>query len=108
MRKHILLAVSMLIVVVSQALAHHAFSAEFDADKPVELRGTVSKVEWVNPHSWIYLDVKGPNGKVVTWAFELGTPNSLFRHGWKKDSVPNGIELLIRGYRAKNGKPLAN
>jgi hypothetical protein len=88
--------------------AHHAFAAEFDANQPIELRGTLTKVEWVNPHSWLYLEVKGPDGKVVTWALELGPPNALFRRGWTKDTVQSGAELLVRGFRAKSGKAVAN
>jgi hypothetical protein len=89
-------------------LAHHAFTAEFDATKPVTLRGTVTKMEWVNPHSWIHLDVKGPDGKVETWAIEAGAPNAMFRRGWNKNSIPVGIEIVVEGYRAKNGKNIAN
>jgi hypothetical protein len=89
-------------------LAHHAFTAEFDASKPVTLRGTVTKMEWVNPHSWIHLDVKGPDGKVETWAIEAGAPNAMFRRGWNKNSIPVGIEIVVEGYRAKNGKNIAN
>jgi hypothetical protein len=89
-------------------LAHHAFTAEFDASKPVTLRGVVTKMEWVNPHSWIHLDVKGPDGKVETWAIEAGAPNAMFRRGWNKNSIPVGIEIVVEGYRAKNGKNIAN
>lgn len=88
--------------------AHHAFTAEFDATKPVTLRGTVTKMEWVNPHSWIHLDVKKPDGTVETWAVEAGAPNAMFRRGWNKNSIPVGIEVVIEGYRAKNGKNIAN
>jgi hypothetical protein len=88
--------------------AHHAFTAEFDANQPVLLRGVVTKVEWVNPHSWIHMDVKDSDGRVVNWAFELGAPNALFRRGWRKDSVGPGIELVITGYRGKSGRPIAN
>lgn len=90
------------------ALAHHAFTAEFDATKPVKLRGTVTKMEWVNPHSWIYVDVKTDDGKVEPWAVEAGAPNAMFRRGWNKNSIPVGIEVVIDGYRAKNGKNIAN
>jgi len=88
--------------------AHHAFAAEFDADRPVKVRGTITKMEWVNPHSWLYVDVKGPDGKVVNWAFELGPVNSLYRRGWTKHSVPPGIEVVVEGYAAKNGQAKAN
>lgn len=88
--------------------AHHSFAAEFDIGKPVNVHGTVTKVDWVNPHSWIYVDVKGVDGNVTNWHFELGSPNALFRLGWKKDAVPQGIEVDISGYRAKTGEPIAN
>jgi hypothetical protein len=71
-------------------LAHHAFAAEFDATRPVKLRGTVTKMEWINPHSWIYIDVKGPDGKVVNWMVEAGAPNALLRRGFTKGSLPEG------------------
>ena len=88
--------------------AHHAFAAEFDVEKPVKVRGTVTKVEWVNPHAWIYVDVREADGKVVNWHFELGPPNALFRLGWKKDSVPVGTEVEIAGFRAKSGEMVGN
>ena len=105
------LAVLAAMVVAASAVpvvAHHSFAAEFDATKPVTLRGTVTKMEWVNPHSWIHLDVKGPDGKVETWAIEAGAPNAMFRRGWNKNSIPVGIEIVVEGYRAKNGKNIAN
>lgn len=88
--------------------AHHAFAAEFDVNQPVKVHGTVTKVEWVNPHAWLYVDVKGADGKVVNWHFELGPPNALFRLGWKKDAIPAGLEVDISGYRAKNGENVGN
>jgi hypothetical protein len=89
--------------------AHHAFSAEFDANQPVTLKGAVTKVEWINPHSWLYIDVKDPtNGKVVSWKIEMGAPNQLLRRGWNKNSLPAGTEVLVEGYRAKNGSDIAN
>ena len=92
----------------SAVVAHHAFSAEFDAQKPIVLRGTVTKTEWINPHSWIHVDVKGTDGKVVSWAIECGAPNSLLRRGLNKTSIPAGTELVIDGFRAKDGSPTAN
>jgi uncharacterized protein DUF6152 len=88
--------------------AHHAFSAEFDASQPIVLKRTVSKAEWVNPHSWVYLDVKDEAGKVTTWAIECGAPNALLRRGWNKNSLPIGSEIVVDGFRAKNGSPTAN
>ena len=89
--------------------AHHAFSAEFDANNPVVLKGAVSKVEWINPHSWLYIDVKDQKtGKVVAWKIEMGAPNQLLRRGWNKGSLPVGTEVIVEGYRAKNGSDIAN
>lgn len=101
-------ATGALFVMVGSLGAHHAFTAEFDANRPIKVRGTVTRMEWVNPHSWLYLDVKEPDGRVVNWAFELGAVNGLFRRGWRKDSVPYGIELVVEGFRSKSGKPIAN
>jgi hypothetical protein len=88
--------------------AHHAFTAEFDATKPVKLEGPVTKVEWVNPHVWIYLDVKQANGKVENWGVEGGAPNALMRRGFRKASLPVGTVVMIEGYQAKGGKLMAN
>ena len=88
--------------------AHHAFAAEFDANKPVSLKGTVTKMEWVNPHTWLHLDVKKPDGTVENWAIEAGTPNVLFRRGFTKDSLPPGTEVVVDGYQAKDGSHRAN
>ena len=90
------------------ALAHHAFSAEFDVDKPVTLRGTVTRMEWINPHSWIHIDVKRPDGTAEKWMIEGGSPSTLVRRGWTKQSIVPGQEILIEGYQAKSGKLLAN
>jgi len=83
--------------------AHHAFSAEFDVNKPLKLHGPVTKWELINPHSWIYLDVKGSDGEVTNWMVEGGSPNSLFRLGFTKDSLPPGTEIVVDGYQAKDG-----
>jgi hypothetical protein len=90
------------------AAAHHAFAAEFDVNKPVSVKGTITKVEWVNPHAWLYVDVKDADGTVVNWHFELGPPNALFRLGWKKDAIPAGTEVTITGFRAKGQDAVAN
>ena len=104
----IVVAVFSLLLAAAPVAAHHAFAAEFDVNQPVKVKGTLTKVEWVNPHAWIYVDVKGADGKVVNWHFELGPPNALFRLGWKKDSIPTGIEVEITGYRAKSAEAVAN
>jgi len=97
-----------LLLAAMPAAAHHAFAAEFDSDRPVKVRGTITKIEWVNPHAWIYVDVKSPDGKVVNWHFELGPPNALFRLGWRKDAIPVGTEVEITGFRAKSMEATAN
>ena len=90
------------------AVAHHAFSAEFDANRPLRLQGKVAKTEWINPHSWIHIDVEDENGQVLTWAIECGAPNALMRRGLNKNSVPVGTELVIDGFQAKDGSTTAN
>ena len=87
---------------------HHAFAAEFDATRPIKLRGTVAKMEWINPHTWIHLDVKTPGGKVERWMIEGGPPNALFRRGFTRDSLPTGVEILVEGFRAKDGSLRGN
>jgi hypothetical protein len=89
-------------------LAHHSFAAEFDIKKPVTLHGKVTQMEWINPHSWIHLDVVGPDGKVVSWMVEGGTPNILLRRGFTKKSLEVGTEIVVEGYQAKNGENRAN
>jgi len=90
------------------ALAHHSFSAEFDADQPLKVTGTVTKVEWMNPHTWFYVDVKDESGGVVNWGFELASPNLLMRNGWTKSAMKIGDTVTVEAYRAKNGSHNAN
>jgi hypothetical protein len=90
------------------ASAHHSFAAEFDANSPVTLKGTITKMEWINPHSWIHVDVKNPDGTVTEWMVEGGTPNTLFRRGFTREAVKAGMEITVEGYRAKNGANRAN
>jgi hypothetical protein len=88
--------------------AHHAFSAEFDASKPVKFEGTVTKMQWTNPHVWLYVDVKKADGKVENWAFEAGTPNVLFRRGFTKNALLPGTKIIVDGYQSKDGTHRAN
>ena len=112
MRARLIVAVVGLGLVLTETavslVAHHAFAAEFDANKPVEFHGILTKIDWINPHVWIYLDVKKPDGTVENWAFEAGTPNNLFRRGFTKQSLKPGIEVSVDGYQAKNGLKRAN
>ena len=103
-----LIAAAGLTFATTRASAHHAFAAEFDATKPFKLRGTVVKMEWINPHTWIHLDVKTPNGKVERWMIEGGPPNALYRRGFTQKSLPNGSEILVEGFRAKDGSLKGN
>ena len=88
--------------------AHHSFSAEYDFNKPLKLKGKVTEMKWANPHAWIYIDVVGKNGKVEKWAWETGGANALYRRGWRKEDLVAGTMLVIDGYQARNGSKTAN
>ena len=97
-----------LLLAAAPLAAHHAFAAEFDAEKPVTLHGTVTKVEWTNPHTWIHVDVKGEDGQMTPWKVEAGAPNALLRRGFTKSYLPPGSEIVVQGFRAKDGSNRAN
>ena len=100
--------IAVLLAVSATVAAHHAFSAEFDASKPVALRGTITRMEWVNPHAWIHLEVANEDGTVEQWMIEAGPPGALVRRGWSRDSVVLGTEVLVEGYQAIDGANRAN
>ena len=110
MRRHIFAGVAGigLILAVAPLGAHHAFSAEFDAEKPLKLEGTITKTEWINPHAWIHIDVKKPDGKSEEWMIEGGTPNTLMRRGISRDTLKIGEAIVVTGYQAKDGSMRAN
>ena len=97
-----------LLLAAVPAWAHHAFAAEFDAKKPVHFEGKVTKVELINPHSWIHVDVKNSDGTVTNWMFEAGSPNVLLRRGFTKTSIPPGTDVVVDGYQSKDGSNRAN
>jgi hypothetical protein len=102
------LAVALTAAIAVPVRAHHSFSAEFDEAKPVTLRGTVTKMEWINPHSWIHMDVTGEDGTVVPWMIEAGTPNTMVRRGFTRDSLKAGTEIVVQGFLSKDGAKRAN
>ncbi len=104
----VVVAALAMLVLARPVLAHHAFAAEYDANKPLTLKGKVTKVELINPHGWLYIDVIGPDGKVTNWRVETNGPNALLRRGWRKDTVQVGFDVVVQGYMAKDGSPTAN
>ena len=108
MKLKVLLLVGFSLLHVVSARAHHSFSSEFDINQPIKLTGVLTKVDWVNPHGWIYIDVKQPDGKIVNWAIEAGGATAMLRRGLRKTDFPAGIELTVEGFRAKTGEPKAN
>ena len=103
LRKKLILMSASLFVAVVPLAAHHSFAAEFDIKRPVKLRGTVTKMDWTNPHSWIHIDVKGADDKIVSWMVEGGSPNALLRLGFTKAALPPGSEVVVEGFQAKDG-----
>ena len=108
MPARVVCGIGLLLVTAGPLMAHHSFVAEFDVDRPVTLRGTIAKMEWINPHAWIHMEVKRPDGTVEQWAIELGTPNTLIRRGITRESVTAGVEIVVEGFQARDGTHKAN
>ncbi len=104
----VILAAALILTANAPMIAHHAFSAEFDSTKPVRIRGKITRMEWINPHAWMHLDVTQDDGTVESWMIEAGPPGALVRRGWNRDSVVAGTEVLVEGYRALDGSNRAN
>lgn len=109
MRKgSLLITLAFVLAAAAPLAAHHAFSAEFDQSKPVKMAGEITKLEWTNPHAWLFIDVKTPDGKVVNWRFEMGAPNALLRAGWSRNDIKPGTAVTISGFMARAGGSVGN
>jgi hypothetical protein len=107
-RARAVVVLSAFLLCATSAQAHHSFAAQYDANKPITLRGTISRMLWSNPHGHLYIDVKMPDGKVVTWELETASPAGLYRRGWRRDDLPIGAEVVVRAFLARDGTPTAN
>jgi hypothetical protein len=96
------------LLAITTAQAHHSFSAEFDIDQPVALTGKVTRMQWSNPHGWVYIDVENDDGSITNWALETSAANNLIRRGWRRDDLPVGTTIVVEGFQARNGSPTAN
>ena len=108
MRSIATVVVFALMIAAKPVLAHHAFSAEFDQSKPVKVQGEITRLEWTNPHAWLFIDSKGTDGKLVTWRFEMGAPNALLRAGWSKNDIKPGTQVTVSGFLARSGGSVGN
>ena len=108
MRKTALFVVAVVLSAAIPSFAHHAFSAEFDQAKPVKVQGEISRLEWTNPHAWLFIDSKDKDGKAVKWRFEMGAPNALLRAGWSKSDIKPGTQVTVSGFLARSGGSVGN